>query len=70
MACDLGRRRSRVKLGQVARWSCRLPLTDADREMRPIHRVVQSHGCTISIDRLGNIFARREGSGETTGARR
>jgi len=42
---------------------CRLPLTDADREMRDqFIEWCKAAGCTISIDRLGNIFARREGS--------
>ena len=41
----------------------RLPLTDADREMRDQFIAwCKAAGCTISIDRLGNIFARREGS--------
>ena len=42
---------------------CRLPLTDADREMRDQFIYwCEAAGCTITIDRLGNIFARREGS--------
>jgi N-carbamoyl-L-amino-acid hydrolase len=42
---------------------CRLPLTDADREMRDqfVHWCREA-GCSITVDRLGNIFARRDGS--------
>lgn len=45
---------------------CRLPLTDADREMRDqFVSWCEAAGCTIKIDRLGNIFARRAGADET-----
>ena len=44
---------------------CRLPLTDADREMRDqFVDWCREAGCTISIDRIGNIFARRPGEDE------
>ena len=44
---------------------CRLPLTDADREMRDqFVEWCEQAGCRVSIDRLGNIFARRAGSDE------
>jgi N-carbamoyl-L-amino-acid hydrolase len=45
---------------------CRLPLTDADREMRDqFVDWCREAGCTISIDRIGNIFARRPGEDES-----
>ena len=45
---------------------CRLPLTDADREMRDqFVDWCREAGCTINIDRIGNIFARRPGEDES-----
>jgi len=45
---------------------CRLPLTDADREMRDqFVDWCREAGCTTSIDGLGNIFARRPGEDES-----
>ena len=42
--------------------SCRLALTDLDREARDLFiRWAQETGCQVTIDRLGNIFARRSG---------
>lgn len=41
---------------------CRLALTDLDRQGRDLFvRWCEEAGCTIRIDRMGNIFARREG---------
>jgi len=41
----------------------RLALSDADREMRDLFvSWCREAGCTVSIDRLGSIFARREGT--------
>lgn len=41
---------------------CRLALTDLDREGRDLFvRWCREAGCTISIDKMGNIFARRPG---------
>ena len=41
---------------------CRLPLTDADKSMRDeFVRWCEEAGCRVSVDRLGNIFARRDG---------
>ncbi len=43
--------------------SRRLALTDLDREARDLFvSWCKDAGCTISIDRMGNIFARRSGS--------
>jgi N-carbamoyl-L-amino-acid hydrolase len=42
--------------------SCRLALTDADRDGRDLFiRWCEEIGCSISIDDMGNIFARRDG---------
>src|SRR6266481_4283847 len=41
---------------------CRIALTDLDRQGRDLFvRRAKEAGCSIKIDRLGNIFARREG---------
>jgi N-carbamoyl-L-amino-acid hydrolase len=41
---------------------CRLALTDLDRQGRDLFvRWAKEAGCTIAIDRMGNVFARREG---------
>ncbi|MCP4188936.1 MAG: Zn-dependent hydrolase [Gammaproteobacteria bacterium] len=42
---------------------CRLALTDLDKQSRDLFREwCEAAGCTIRIDKMGNIFARREGS--------
>ena len=41
---------------------CRIALTDLDRQGRDLFvRWAKEAGCTIKVDQLGNIFARREG---------
>ena len=41
---------------------CRLALTDLDREARDLFvRWCKEAGCTVTIDKMGNIFARRAG---------
>ena len=41
---------------------CRLALTDLDREGRQLFiRWCEEAGCTVSVDKVGNIFARRPG---------
>jgi N-carbamoyl-L-amino-acid hydrolase len=41
---------------------CRLALTDLDRQARDLfRRWSEAAGCSITIDRMGNIFARRPG---------
>ena len=43
----------------------RLALTDADKEMRDLFITwCTETGCTVTVDRVGNIFARRPGSDE------
>ncbi len=47
----------------VAGGNCRLALSDFDREGRDLFvRWCQDAGCSITIDKMGNIFARRPGS--------
>jgi len=41
---------------------CRLALTDLDRQARDLYsRWCEEAGCTIKVDKMGNIFARRDG---------
>src|SRR5689334_10127365 len=41
---------------------CRLALTDLDRQARDLFcRWSEAAGCSVSVDRMGNIFARRPG---------
>jgi N-carbamoyl-L-amino-acid hydrolase len=41
---------------------CRLALTDLDKQARDLFvRWCKEAGCTIRVDRMGNVFARREG---------
>ncbi len=41
---------------------CRLALTDLDRQGRDLFtRWAEKAGCTVSVDKMGNIFARRPG---------
>src|SRR3954451_20311607 len=41
---------------------CRLALTDLDREARDLFvKWCTDAGCTIAVDRMGHIFARRPG---------
>ena len=41
---------------------CRLALTDLDRQARDVFvRWCEEAGCTVSVDAVGNIFARRPG---------
>ena len=42
---------------------CRLTLTDLDRQARELFvDWCRAAGCTVTVDKMGNIFARREGS--------
>ncbi len=41
---------------------CRLALTDLDRQARDLfRRWCEAAGCTVTVDKMGNIFARRPG---------
>jgi beta-ureidopropionase / N-carbamoyl-L-amino-acid hydrolase len=45
---------------------CRLALTDLDRQGRDLFvRWAKEAGCTISVDQMGNVFARRAGKDDT-----
>ena len=52
-----------AKMGATARGGiCRLTLTDADRQVRDwFVRECQAAGSTVTVDEMGNIFARRPG---------
>jgi len=52
-----------AKIGATAKGgSCRLALTDEDKEGRDLFiSWCKEAGCSIKIDQMGNIFARREG---------
>ncbi|MGA7323495.1 MAG: Zn-dependent hydrolase [Rhodomicrobium sp.] len=52
-----------AKIGATAKGGCnRLALTDLDREARELFiSWCKDAGCSITIDRMGNIFARRPG---------
>ena len=46
---------------------CRLALTDLDKQGRDlfVRWWPEAAGCTISVDRMGNIFARRAGQDDS-----
>ncbi|WP_176507512.1 MULTISPECIES: Zn-dependent hydrolase [Pseudomonas] len=52
-----------ARLGATAKGGvCRLALTDLDRQARDLFvQWTEAAGCTVSIDAVGNIFARRPG---------
>ncbi|WP_336331581.1 Zn-dependent hydrolase [Pseudomonas putida] len=52
-----------ARLGATAKGGvCRLALTDLDRQARDLFvQWCEAAGCTVSIDAVGNIFARRPG---------
>ncbi|WP_339635273.1 Zn-dependent hydrolase [uncultured Sneathiella sp.] len=53
-----------AKIGATEKGGCcRLALTDLDREGRDLFSSwCKEAGCTIKVDKMGNIFARREGA--------
>ena len=53
-----------AKIGATEKGGCcRLALTDLDREGRDLFvSWCREAGCTIKVDKMGNIFARREGT--------
>ncbi len=53
-----------AQIGATAKGgNCRLALTDLDREGRDLFvRWAEEAGCTVTVDRMGNIFARRPGT--------
>lgn len=56
-----------AKIGATDRGGvCRLALTDVDKAARDLFvRWCEEAGCTVRIDRMGNIFARRPGRDES-----
>ncbi len=56
-----------AKIGATAKGGvCRLALTDLDKQARDLFvRWGREAGCAISVDRMGNIFARRPGKDES-----
>src|SRR5499427_166422 len=57
---------ARIGPGRIETGLRRLALTDADREMRDLFvRWCRDAGCVVTVDRMGSIFARREGTEPT-----
>jgi N-carbamoyl-L-amino-acid hydrolase len=57
---------ARIGPGRTPTGLRRLALTDADREMRDLFaRWCRDAGCTVTVDRMGNMFARRPGTDDT-----
>jgi N-carbamoyl-L-amino-acid hydrolase len=57
---------ARIGPGRIETGLRRLALTDADREMRDLFvRWCRGAGCSVTVDRMGSIFARREGTDPT-----
>ncbi len=56
-----------AKIGATAKGGvCRLALTDLDKDGRDLFvRWAREAGCTISVDQMGNVFARRAGRDNT-----
>jgi beta-ureidopropionase / N-carbamoyl-L-amino-acid hydrolase len=56
-----------AQIGATAKGGvCRLALTDLDRQSRDLFvRWAQEAGCSITVDRMGNIFARRPGKDDS-----
>ena len=56
-----------AKIGATAKGGvCRLALTDLDRAGRDLFvRWAMEAGCTITVDRMGNVFARRAGKDDS-----
>src|SRR5579884_951251 len=55
-----------ARIGATAKGGiCRLTLTDLDRQVRDWFKAeCESLGCTVTIDDMGNMFARREGASD------
>ncbi len=53
-----------AKIGATEKGGCcRLALTDLDKEARDLYvKWCKEAGCSIRIDKIGNVFARRDGS--------
>src|SRR5215813_2535963 len=55
-----------AKIGATPKGGCnRLALTDLDKEARDLFIAwCKEAGCTVTVDRMGNIFARRPGKND------
>ena len=48
---------------------CRLTLTDLDKQGRDLFvKWCQDAGCTVKVDQMGNLFARRPGRNNSLGS--
>jgi beta-ureidopropionase / N-carbamoyl-L-amino-acid hydrolase len=57
---------ARIGPGRTPTGLRRLALTDADREMRDVFaRWCREAGCAVTVDRMGNMFARRPGTDDS-----
>ena len=56
-----------AKIGATAKGGiCRLTLTDLDRQVRDWFKAqCEALGCTVAVDEVGNMFARRPGKNDT-----
>ena len=56
-----------ARIGATAKGGvCRLALTDLDRQSRDLFvRWAQEAGCRVTVDKMGNIFARRPGKDDS-----
>jgi N-carbamoyl-L-amino-acid hydrolase len=56
-----------AKIGATPKGGCkRLTLTDLDKQSRDLFRSwCEAEGCTVKVDEMGNMFARRPGEDET-----
>jgi beta-ureidopropionase / N-carbamoyl-L-amino-acid hydrolase len=56
-----------AKIGATPKGGCkRLTLTDLDKQSRDLFgRWCEAEGCTVKVDAMGNMFARRPGEDET-----
>ena len=56
-----------ARIGATTKGGCkRLTLTDLDRQARELfRRWCEAAGCTVTVDEMGNMFARRPGADET-----
>ena len=56
-----------AKIGGTAKGGiCRLTLTDLDRQVRDWFKAqCEALGCTVSVDEVGNMFARRPGKNDS-----
>src|ERR1700753_1994601 len=56
-----------ARIGATAKGGiCRLTLTDLDRQVRDWFKTqCEALGCTVTVDEVGNMFARRPGKNDT-----